>query len=91
MFPLHDCEIDAIDGSNRERGEHYHLRSLNMHTDETFAEFDITFYATDTSLNHGQLENPINVSFSYITWRVPTVFCIESEPMIYMQKLVAKF
>jgi hypothetical protein len=58
MFRLHDCEIDAIDGSNRERGEHYLLRSLNKHTDETSAEFDITFYATDTSLNHGQLGKP---------------------------------
>jgi hypothetical protein len=45
-FRLRDCEIDVVDGSNRERGEHYHLCSLNIHTDETFAEFDITFYAT---------------------------------------------
>lgn len=56
MFRLHDCEIEAIDGSKRERGEHYHLRSINIHTDETSAEFDITFYAMGMSLNHGQLE-----------------------------------
>jgi len=56
MFRLGDCEIDAVDGSNRERGEHYRLRSLNIRADRTFAEFDITFYAMYTSLNHGQLE-----------------------------------
>ena len=73
MFRLHDCEIDAIDGSSRERGEHYQLRSLNKYSDETFAEFDITFYATDTSLNYGQLGKSDKRKFQFYANHVSLV------------------